>query len=100
MNLPTLPLPANPELLAYAHAMREVTDDLLGPTLTPRQRMLLHYRDMLDMASYGALIAIDLTVDLAFVVPSHPAAQGITLDDDALRARIRDMIAMRSAKLN
>lgn len=100
-NLP-LPNIATPDLLGHAARMRHTIDTLLGQHVSPRARMLIYYQDMQALCEHGAMVAVDLTVDLAYLLPTDPRnIPGlVTLDADALAARTRDMIAMRSRMLN
>ena len=102
LSHPPLPLLVDPTLLEQATKMRQTIDALLGQHLTPRERLLAHYHDLEDIAAHGALLAVDLTIDIAFILEDDPRnVPGlVTLDPDALAARTRDMIAMRSRQLN
>lgn len=98
-----LPHPATPDLLDHAARMRHTIDALLGQDFTPRTRMITYYQDMLALCEHGAMVAVDLTVDLAYLLPTDPRVTTpglVTLDPIALRARTRDMIQMRSRTLN
>lgn len=99
---PPLPLYGDRSLIEQAQKMRQTMDALLGQHLSPRNRLLVYYRDLEDIANHGGLIAIDLVIDIAYIVPEDPRnVPGlVTLDAEALRARTRDMIAMRSRSLN
>ena len=98
---PLIPLSLDPSLLEQARKMRQTIDALLGRHLSPRTCMIAHYNDLQNLAARGTLIAIDLTVDIAYLTPEDPRLPGlVTLDPEALAARTRDMIAMRSRHLN
>lgn len=99
---PALPLLFDPTLLEQARKMRQTIDALLGQHLSPRTCMITHYHDLQALTARGHLIAVDLTVDIAYLIPEDPRNTPglVTLDPDALAARTRDMIAMRSSKLN
>ncbi|MCB9135125.1 MAG: hypothetical protein H6636_06850 [Anaerolineales bacterium] len=99
---PNLPLLFDLTLLEQASKMRQTIDALLGQHLTPRERLIAHYRDLEALAAHGAILAVDLTVDIAYILEDDPRnVPGlVTLDPETLAARTRDMIAMRSRRLN
>jgi len=101
-----LPLHIPHGLLHHAAAMRAAVYELLGDSLPPLARLRIYHLDMLALVEYGAMLAIDLTIDIAYILPGHavlhdPAAPPpITLDPETLRARIADLLAMHARKLN
>lgn len=98
---PAIPIIIDPTLLEQARKVRQSIDALLGQHLSPRTCMIIHYHDLQALTARGHLIAVDLTIDLAYLTPEDPRLPGlVTLDSDALAARTRDMIAMRSSRLN
>lgn len=107
MSPTTLPLPVSDELLQHASRMRQSIENLLGKHIPTRMRLLLYYQHLEELVKHAAMVAIDLTVDIAFLVPDDPRVAGpqalpnlVMLDPEALAPRVWDMIGMRSRGLN
>lgn len=99
-----LPLPTPPALLFHADLMRDKLTRMFYSKLPgKRDQLRAYHANMLDLAQAGAILAVDLTVDIAYLTEDDPllATPGLVLlDPEALAARIHDMLHMRARKLN
>ncbi|NUM44835.1 MAG: hypothetical protein HUU38_09005 [Anaerolineales bacterium] len=97
---PFLPVACNPEYLLHADSMRNLICKQFFAHLTGLEQLRTYHSHMVDIVKRDQMVAIDCILDIAYYMPEQVAPDVAVLDPDALAARTRDMIAMRSRSLN
>ncbi len=98
----TFTLPADPWLLHHAALMQQLVTAQFFPEYNGLTKLRIYHDYMQELVDRGHLVAVDLTVDIAYLTPDDPAVWPglVVMEITELRQRIHDILSIRGRILN